>query len=411
MARPARLDSVDCGSYRPEGRQAISGREAASGACETRGAISVRRMVSTTPGISEVSVRVCYAYREDYIPYRCRKTRTRWYADRTISTVRSIPRSQFAPAFSITCNRPRHRTRQPWTVEVSRFDGQLWWEIPFGPLMPNMEHFFREVARGRLLDQIALGLPCEWREVTNADPEPRERFLLSTKTTMEARAQHIRNNVLIVDDQLFVRGGDPLWIGNQSSTKLDRRTAELVNSGIEIGKPVHVNPFPPFHRDDPGNDQLQAAAADGYVFGLSTRVDDEHPESHMAPSTWHVEKRSEFQPQVNPIHFQAEAGLRQLASGIQKIVQRRKFPRDLANEAIFFTSMERYEKSTIEKCVSGLISFVDWCEQLPPRDGRVFAEVHSFARRLVASILRRGRMEGGNHFESIDDEALGKLIL
>jgi hypothetical protein len=142
------------------------------------------------PDIDEVSVRVYYAYRENFIPYRCRKTRTRWYADQTISSVRSIPRSQFEPAFSITCLRFRHhRTRQPWTVEVFRFGGQLWWEIPFGPLMPNMEHFFGEVARGRLLDQLALGLPCEWREVRTADRESRERFLLSTKTTMEARAK------------------------------------------------------------------------------------------------------------------------------------------------------------------------------------------------------------------------------
>jgi hypothetical protein len=148
---------------------------------------------------------------------------------------------------------------------VFRFGGQLWWEIPFGPLMPNMEHFFGEVARGRLLDQLALGLPCEWREVRTADRESRERFLLSTKTTMEARAQNIRNNVLIVDDQLFVRGGEPLWIGNQSSTKLDRRTAELVNSGIEIGKLIHVDPFPPFHSDDPDQGQLQVGSLERLV--------------------------------------------------------------------------------------------------------------------------------------------------
>src|SRR5664279_5234000 len=112
------------------------------------------------PEIDEVTVRVYYAYSEDYIPYRCRRTRTRWYSDHTVSTIRSISRSQVEPAFRITCHRFRNRrTREPVTVEVFRFEGQLWWEIRFGPQMIlNKEHFFKQVERGYFLDQLAIGL-------------------------------------------------------------------------------------------------------------------------------------------------------------------------------------------------------------------------------------------------------------
>jgi hypothetical protein len=76
------------------------------------------------------------------------------------------------------------------------------------------------------------------------------------------------------------------------------------------------------------------------------------------------------------------------------------------DKATSFTSTEQYEAGTIEKCVSGLQHFSDWCEKLSPRDARRFTEVHSFARCLIASIYRqRPRLE------AIDEEALGKLFL
>ncbi len=370
------------------------------------------RKESGVAEFDEVAVRVPYTYSEDYVPRRCRNVRTRWYSDRTTSTVRVISSSEVEPAFRITSRRFRqYRDRQPWRVDVFRFDGQLWWEVPFSPWMPDKESFFLRVEQGQWLDQLAIGRPCDAREINQIERAPTDQILVSTEQSMERRAHGIRNNLLVIDDQLAIRGGEPLWIRNRSSDNPYRRMVEVVNSGIEFGKPAHVDPFPPFHWDDPHHQELQAAAADGFVFSLPMHT---RRRGSWSP-IWTVNKLSDDPLQVDHIHFQAKAGLRQLAHDVDRLIRSKKLPKDLANSVGRFANTESYVATTIEECVSDLSDFANWCEQLAPGDGRRLAEVHSFARRLVASISRRCRSEGRNlsfnacYFDEIDEQAISGL--
>jgi hypothetical protein len=166
--------------------------------------------------------------------------------------------------------------------------------------MPDKESFFRQLEQGRLLDLLAVGPLCDPREINKTAREATDRILQSTQQIMENRAHNIRNNLPVVGGQLAIRGGEPLWIRNRSSANPYRRMVEVVNSGIEFGKLVHVDPFPPFHWDDPDHEELQAAAADGYVLALSTHA---RRRRLATSSIWRVKILSDHPLQVDHIHF------------------------------------------------------------------------------------------------------------
>lgn len=353
-------------------------------------------------------VNVFYAYQLSYIPRGYRKVRTRWCPGTATIALRSVAKSVMRPAFRV--ERPYARGHS--VKDVFRLDDALWWPVVYRPPFSNKEFFFSALGNGVPAALQAIGIDVLWagKAIAEFDPFFVGRIVGSTEPEMRTMAERAAHNLIMVDgEHLFIRGGVPIYVApHDASIPLDSHFAEVANSGAGFGSAFPLDPLSPQDEDTLTAPDINAAAIEGRVFGISSASTRHDP-------TCNIRIFDDCSLNFDPIEFQLRACLRELAIRIEQVLSRPKLPQPILQSAAMFTNVRQHVDYTTDECAATLRAFMSWYRDLPLKQGYRFHSIYDLVRRCIASIDQRCRCEGVSspfelpQLEPADEEALSLL--
>jgi hypothetical protein len=148
---------------------------------------------------------VLFCYPIDHIPPGKRNPIRSWVRDRTPVMIRSVDESEVKPAFRIHWH---DRARE--TTKIIHFEDGLWWSVQ------GAAPARRLVAALATGEPAALGLldpnlVTDRKIRATSEVFSGHRIVLDGLYAARALVQRGATNLIIVDDQIFVRNGEPLY--------------------------------------------------------------------------------------------------------------------------------------------------------------------------------------------------------
>ncbi|MCX7321295.1 MAG: hypothetical protein NT113_18040 [Hyphomicrobiales bacterium] len=330
-------------------------------------------------------VNVFFAYELNYVPRGYRKVRTRWCPGIATVALRSVSKSVVEPAFRIERAHEKGRS----ITEVFRLDGALWWPIVFRPPFGNSQFFLNALENGipAALEAISIDVLWAGKAINDFDPFFVGRIVASTEAKMRAMVGKAAGNLILVDeDQLFIRGGEPIYVAPAGVQPPNLLSMEVVNSGIGFGSALPLDPLFPANQGASTTRDIIAAAIEGRTYGISSELD--------LDQACHVQTFGDRQVNFNPIDFQIKACLRELSNRIKQTLDRPQFPQEILQSAAIFTDLKEYIDHPTSECAAALRVFLNWYRHLPLKQGYKFRAAYDLVRTCITAIEVRCRRDG-----------------
>lgn len=353
---------------------------------------------------SAPSVNVFFAYQLSYIPRGYRKVRTRWCPGTETIALRSVSKSVMKPAFRID----RRSAGSRMVTEIFRLDDELWWPVVFRSPFWNKQFFFNALEAGvpEALQAISIDVPWAGEAIEELDPLFVGRVVASTEQKMQTRAAGAANNLMMVDgDHLFVRGGEPIWIGPRNRQGAPSHLfGEIANSGAAFGSALPLNPVSTAGENELTISDINAAAIAGRINRV-LRTAARHP-------VYDIQILEDCRPKFDPIDFQIRACLRELSRQVERAINRPKLSQAVRRSATILTDIDLFTDQTTTECAATLRVFVNWYRYLPVEQGYEFRAAYDLVLTCIGAIEARCTREGLKspfepwRLEPADEEAL-----
>jgi hypothetical protein len=194
--------------------------------------------------MNELPVSVGFPFQREFIPRKCRLARTEWFRAKGSALVRVIELREADPAFIV--NFPRRtwysttglRTLSESSLNLLHYDGAIWWplfiwegdrsphhEIPtdgFFSILDEQYDLFGFIPDVGVISYDRRAFEYA-REICRDDEE----------RNLAVVVRKVRENFLICDDRVFIRGGAPVytrgWVDNSYVDRL--LSAEALSLG------------------------------------------------------------------------------------------------------------------------------------------------------------------------------------
>jgi hypothetical protein len=331
-----------------------------------------RRRISPTAGAQRPfeggPQAVTFCYPVDYIPPRHRRVKRSWVRDRAFVEIRTASSSQVQIAFKIKWH---HESEE--VAEIIQFEGNLWWSLPG---RPPASLFVEALAAG---DGAAVGLLDE-RLVTSARPFATREQLTARKVVHDGRDDAIARvntgatGILVVDDSVFVRDGDPLYV-----------LWNELNGFSTRNEPIRGNRW---HSRHPSFDDITDAFTFGRVFAADRVAE---AVTFATQSGVIIERQATIETflptfvRTKPLDVQIDATFRKL---LYLASRHRKVPEESIREIRAMLDRLKHvagpDISSHDRALA-LRAFVNWCDAEPAN----WKAKYRVERRFVIDAIER----------------------